>query len=402
MNISFDTSSQSILDGVRVLDVSRLLAGNVLSMLLGDFGADVIKVEPPEGDPLRDWKHNGSSLQWKTYGRNKRSIALDLRLSEARKIFLSIVRKSDVLIENFRPGTLENMGLGPETLHEVNPGLVIVRISGFGQTGPYALRPGFGTLVEAMSGLASQNGFADREPVLPPLGFADKITGVYGAMAVSMALLARDRGRAQGQVIDLSLLEPIVSLLGVEASIFAATGHTNKRSGSASNTTCPRNVYRCEDGRYVALSGATQAVAERVFIAIDKPEMNADPRFATNAARLKHREEVDAVIGDWFANKSRDEALDIMAAADVTVGPVNEIEDIVVDPHFQEREIFVDIEDRELGAVKVYNILPRFSETPGVWHRPAPELGEHAEEILAEVGYDAAAIAALESEAPLA
>jgi crotonobetainyl-CoA:carnitine CoA-transferase CaiB-like acyl-CoA transferase len=375
------------LDGVRVLDVSRLLAGNILSVLLGDFGAEVVKVEPPEGDPLRAWKHNGSSLQWKTYGRNKRSVMLDLKSESAHEALLAIAAKSDVFIENFRPGTLEKMGLGPEVLHALNPDLIIVRISGFGQTGPYAHRPGFGTIVEAMSGLASQNGFADREPVLPPLGFADKITGVYGAMAVSMALLARDRGHAKGQVIDLSLLEPIVSLLGVEATIFAATGHTHERCGSASNTTSPRNVYRCGDGHYIAVSAPMQRMAERLFTAIGRPEMNADPRYATNTARVEHRQGVDDAIGGWFATRTLHEALKHMGDADVTAGPVNDIEDIVSDAHFREREVLVDIADRELGEVKVYNILPRFSDTPGVWRYPAPDLGEHTEEILEEVGF---------------
>ncbi|GAA4337931.1 CoA transferase [Pigmentiphaga soli] len=392
MSISFDPSRQGILRGVRVLDLSRLLAGNVASALLGDFGAEVIKVEPPQGDPLRAWKHDGVSLQWKTYGRNKRSIMLDLRAEAGRQAARALAAASDVLIENFRPGTLERMGMGPAALHEANPGLVIVRISGFGQTGPYAGRPGFGTIVEAMSGLASQNGFADREPVLPPLGFADKITGVYGAMAVSMALLARRAGQAQGQVIDLSLLEPVVSLLGVEATIYAATGHVNERCGSASNTTSPRNVYRCADERYIAVSGSMQSMAQRLFIAIGRPEMNDDPRFATNAARVRHRAEVDAIVGGWFAARTLAESLRAMDEADVTAGPVNEIPDVVADPHVREREVFVDVEDGELGQVKLYNVLPRLSETPGVWRYPAPDLGEHAREILSEIGYDPALI----------
>jgi len=398
MTIQFDAQRQSILKGVRVLDISRLLAGNITSMLLGDFGAEVTKVEPPTGDPLRDWKHNDASLQWKTYGRNKRSIVLDIHAAGARKVLLALLAKYDVLIENFRPGTLENLGLAPSVLHEANPGLIIARISGFGQTGPYAQRPGFGTLVEAMSGLASQNGFADREPVLPPLGFADKITGVYGAMAVSMALIARNTSGGKGQVIDLSLLESIISLLGAEATIYAASGHLNERCGSGSNTTAPRNVYRCSDGRFVALSGSIQAMAQRVFIAIGKPEMNADPRFATNAARVRNRSLVDEAVGHWFAQRTREEALAAMEASDVTVAPVNDIADVVADPHVREREILVDVEDAQLGNITLYNILPRFSDTPGVWRRPAPELGQHTDQILAEAGYDDATIATLRRE----
>ncbi|QOG06803.1 CoA transferase [Aureimonas sp. OT7] len=386
--LRFDPARTGPMQGIRVVDLSRLVAGNMLSLQLADFGADVIKVEPPAGDPLRDWRDDGQSLHWKTYGRNKRSIMLNLRDDTHRHALLALLDTADVFIENFRPGTLERMGLAPATLLERNPDLIVVRISGFGQTGPYAQYPGFGTLVEAMSGFAARTGFPDREPVLPPLALADMIAGLQGAQAVSTALLARQRELARGQVIDLSLLEPIFSVLGPEAAIHRVTGKVKQRSGSASNTVSPRNVYRCGDDKYVALSGSTQVVAFRILEIIGRPDMKSDPRFATNADRVRHRDEIDAALGAWFATRDRDAALKEMRAAGATVGPVYDIADIAEDPHFHEREIVVEVEDADNGSLPMHNIVPRLSETPGAWRHPAPALGEHTEEILAELGLE--------------
>ena len=398
--IPFQPAAAGPLAGVRVLDLSRLVAGNMLSLQLADFGADVIKVEPPAGDPLRDWRDGGNELHWKTYARNKRSIVLNFRHAAAKDVLLRLVASADVLIENFRPGTVEEMGLGPDVLHGENPGLVIVRVSGFGQTGPYAPLPGFGTLVEAMSGFAARTGFADREPVLPPLAMADMIAGLYGAFAVVTALRARDHGDRSGggQVIDLSLLESMFSVLGPEAAIYRFTGVVKERIGSGSNTSAPRNVYRCADGDYVALSGSTGTMARRVFEVIGRPDMIADARFATNAARIEHRALVDAAVGAWFAGKCREEALRLMREADVTAGPVYTIADAMADAHFREREIIVEVGDAELGGIPMHNIVPRLSRTPGVMRRPAPRLGEHTDAVLAEAGFDADAIARLRKE----
>ena len=398
--IRFDPAATGPLSGIRVLDLSRLVAGNMLSLQLGDFGADVVKVEPPGGDPLRAWKEQGTSFFWKVYGRNKRSIALDLRREPAMAALWRLIEGADVLIENYRPGTLEKMGLAPETLLRRNPRLVLVRISGYGQTGPYAHLPGFGTIVEAMSGYAYRTGFPDREPVLPPLALADMIAGLYGAAATATALLARDKGEGKGQVIDLSLLEPIFSVLGPEAAIFRHTGAIKERVGSASNTSCPRNVYRCADGKYLALSGSTQSVAERIFHTIGRPDMIADPRFATNSDRVRHRDLVDAAIGAWFARHASAEALEIMRAAGATVGPIYSIADACADPHFRERGVFVDVEDDDFGTMPMHNVVPRLSETPGGFFRPAPELGADGEAILAEAGLDGAAIEAALEPAP--
>ena len=400
--IRFDDQTQGPLKGVRVLDLSRLVAGNMLSLQLGDFGADVIKVEPPGGDPLREWRDNGKSLHWKTYCRNKRSIVLNLRHAAAKDALLRLAATADVLIENYRPGTLEDMGLGPDVLLKANPDLIVVRVSGFGQTGPYAPLPGFGTLVEAMSGFASRTGFPDREPVLPPLALADMIAGVYGAFATVTALRARENGTAKGQVIDLSLLESVFSVLGPEAGIYATTGKVKERSGSASNTSSPRNVYRCSDGQYVAVSASIQAMAKRLFTVIGRPELIDDPRFRTNTDRVKHRTLVDEAVGAWFATKIRDEALRIMREASVTAGPVYNIADAIADPHFRERGIIVDVEDAEVGALPMHNILPRLSQTPGVWRRPAPGLGEHTDAVLTEAGFDAADITQLRKDGAVA
>src|SRR5207244_2394025 len=337
--IRFDPTQQGPLEGVRVVDLSRLVAGNMLSLQLADLGAEVTKVEPPHGDPLRDWLDDGQPLFWKVYARNKRSIVLNLRIAAGKEALLRLAQRADVLIENFRPGTLEQMALGPDLLLARNADLILVRISGFGQTGPYAQLPGFGTLVEAMSGLAARTGFPDREPVLPPLALADMIAGLYGANAVTTALFARERGRARGQIIDVSLLEAVFSVLGPEAAIFRATGRVKERTGSGSSTTAPRNVYRCADGKYLAMSASIQSMAKRVFEVIGRADMIDDPRFASNSERVRNRALVDEAVGGWFARRTREEALAHMRAAGVTVGPVYDIADAVSDAHFREREL---------------------------------------------------------------
>ncbi len=394
--IKFDPAAAGPLEGIRVLDLTRLVAGNMASLQLADFGADVIKVEPPSGDPLRDWRDGGHELHWKTYARNKRSIVLNFRHAAAKAALLRLAATADVLMENFRPGTLETMELGPEVLLETNPRLVVMRVSGFGQTGPYARLPGFGTLVEAMSGFASRTGFPDREPVLPPMAIADMVAGLYGAFAVMTALRARDHS-GRGQVIDLPLLEAMFSVLGPEAAIYRHTGVIKERAGSASNTSAPRNVYRCRDGGYVALSASTETMARRVFMTIGRQDMIADAQVSSNAARVKNRGLVDEAVGSWFAARTRDEGLQTMRDADVTVGPVYTIADAVGDAHFRERQVVVEVEDADLGAVPMHNIVPRLSESAGVWRRPAPRLGEHTDAVLAEAGFDAEAIAQMKT-----
>ena len=387
------------LDGVRVLDLSRLVAGNMVSSQLADFGAEVIKIEDPgKGDPLRAWRVNGHSLFWKTYARNKKSVTLDLRKARARELVLALVERTQVLIENFRPGTLEKMGLAPDVLHKRNPALVIVRVSGWGQTGPYAQKPGFGTLVEGMSGYAAKTGFPDRAPVLPPTALADMVAGLYGAYATMVALREVESKGGKGQVIDLSLLEPIHSVIGADAATYKAAGIVPKRQGSRSNVTSPRNVYRTRDGRWISISASMQSMAERLYAAVGVPDMTKDPRFADNTARLAHAAEADRPVVEFIARHDCAECLAIFEKAEVTAAPIYDIDQFVADRHVQERQILLDVPDDEIGSVTVHNVIPRLSATPGAMRRPAPKLGQHTEEVLADVGIKPADMAVLRAE----
>jgi crotonobetainyl-CoA:carnitine CoA-transferase CaiB-like acyl-CoA transferase len=395
---SFDPASGP-LAGVRVIDLSRLVAGNAVSSQLADFGAEVIKIEDPvRGDPLRAWQSRGVSVHWKLYARNKKSVALSLRQPKGRELLLDLAASSEVLIENFRPGTLEKMGLGPEVLQARNPRLVIVRVSGWGQSGPYRDRPGFGTLVESMSGYAARTGFADREPVLPPTALADMIAGLYGAFAVMVALRRVEVDGGGGQVIDLPLLDPIFSFIATEAPIYRLTGEIRPRTGSRSETTSPRNVFRTKDGRYIGISASIQAMAERLFRAIGREDMTTDPRFRTNSDRVRHAKECERPIAAFIASRTLDENMAVFAAAEVTAAPVYDIDQFLADPHVQEREIVVEMPDPDLGRIAMHNIIPRLSETPGRLRTPAPSLGEHTEEILGQFGIDRATLEELARE----
>lgn len=384
----FEPERSGPLKGVHVLDLSRLVCGNMLTLQLADFGAEVVKLEAPgRGDTLRDWRENGIAVHWKVYARNKKSITLDLKSAEAPAVILDLVKSFDVLVESFRFGYLERLGVGPDRLLEANPRLVIVRISGFGQTGPYRKRPGFGTLVEAMSGFAARNGFADREPVLPPLALADMIAGLYGAMATVIAVRNVEQNGGSGQVIDLSLLESVFSVLGPEAAIHRLTGKLRKRVGSGSEGSSPRNVYATNDGGWVAISASTQTMAERLLKAVGHGDMLEDPRFRTNAERVKHRALVDEAVGGWIRQRSLDEAIAYFEEAGVTAAPVYDIAQFLQDRHVQERGIVVDLPDDEMGTVTMHDIVPRLSGTPGVIRTPAPSVGQHNDEIYAGIGY---------------
>ncbi len=381
----FDPQAIGPLSDIRVLDLSRLVAGNMLSAYLADFGADVIKVEREgSGDDLRNWKEAGWDIYWKVYGRNKRSLVLDLKADEGLDTLKKLVCHSQILIENFVPGGLEKMGLAPEVLMALNPALVIVRVSGWGQTGPYSHKPGFGTLVEAMSGFAHLNGYADRPPVLPPLALADMIAGIYGAAGVLTALrVAEKEGR--GQVIDLSLFEPIFSVISSEAAKYKVTGEATMRAGNQSSHTAPRNIYACSDSRFVAMSGSMQSMAMKIFDTMGRADLKTDPKFATNDARVANRDELDAIIGQYIGARTQEENLAIFEAAGVTVGPVCSVADLVDHPFVTGRQAIVEMEDRDLGSLPMHNVIPRLSETPGAFRRPAPRLGEHTQEIMDEL-----------------
>jgi formyl-CoA transferase len=392
---NYDPCARGTLEGIRVLDLSRLVAGNQLTQVLGDYGAEVIKVEPPAGDTLRAWRIKGVETNWKVYARNKKSLCLELRVREAREALLKLVSIAHVFVESFRPGTLEKMGLGPDVLLAQNPQLVIVRISGFGQDGPYRRRPGFGTLVEGMSGFASFNGFADREPVLPPMYLADTLAGLYGSTAVMIALREVEQKGGKGQVIDLSLLDPMFAVLGPQAANYQLTGKVKPRTGSRSTNAGPRNAYRCSDGHYVCLSASTQKMAERVFRSIGRPDLVDNPRYLTNEDRVKNAAELDAIIGPFIAEKTQAENVAFFEQAEVTIGPIYDISQIVEDPHFIERELIADYPDADMETFPMHHVVPRLSGTPGTIRTPAPRLGEHNRELLGEIGVDAAGYKAL-------
>ena len=394
-HIKFEPDATPPLTGIRVVDLSRLVAGNMISLQLADHGAEVIKIEDPDkGDPLRAWRTKGQSLHWKVYARNKKSFAINLRPAVAKQALHDLLDTTQVLIENFRPGTLESMGFAPAVLHERNPGLIIVRVTGFGQDGPYRDRPGFGTLVEAMSGFASKNGFADRPPVLPPLALADMVAGLYGAYAVMIALREVEKG-GKGQVIDLPLLDPIVSILGPEAAIYTVSGELSPRTGSRSITTSPRNTFRTSDDRYIAISASIQAMSERLMRAIGRADMIDDPRFRTNTDRLHHVDECEGPIADFIAARTLAENMAVFEAAEVTATPVYDIDQFLDDPHVQARGVIVEAPDAEAGSVLMHNIIPRLSDTPGKLRLPAPDLGQHTREILAGLGYTEEKLTAL-------
>jgi len=394
----FQTHTGCPLDGVRVLDLSRVVAGNMVSLTLADFGAEVIKIETPEGDPLRDWLVAGIAANWKVYARNKKSVCINLRKEDGKHLLLRLAQTAHVLIENFRPGTLEKMGLGPEVLRERNPGLVIVRVTGWGQTGPYRHRPGFGTLAEGMSGFAALNSFADREPVLPPMQLADCTAGLYGAFAAMVALREVEVGRGSGQVIDVSLIEPLFAFMGPQAAAYKASGRVRPRTGSRSTTAAPRNAYRTRDDRWVCMSASTQAMTERLLRAVGRPDLIDDPRYRTNAERVKHAAELDVIVQEFIGRMTLEQNLAFFDKAEVTVGPIYDISQIVEDPHVRAREMVLELPDDELGAIPMHCVVPRLSKTPGAIRRPAPKLGEHNSEILGALGLTPAELARLARE----
>jgi crotonobetainyl-CoA:carnitine CoA-transferase CaiB-like acyl-CoA transferase len=385
----FARDAAAPLDGVRILDLSRLVAGNALTHVLADFGAEVVKVERPgQGDDLRNWRVEGVSIHWKVYARNKKSITVNMRSERGRAILLDLVKTSQMLVENFLPGTLEQWELGPEVLHAANPKLVIVRISGWGQSGPDRSVPGFGSLVEARSGFAAMNGFADRPPVLPPLALADMVAGLYGAVAALVALRHCEVDQGKGQVVDLPLFDPLLSILGPQAALYELTGELPERLGSRSNLTAPRNSYRCRDGQFVALSASMQSMYERLMRTIGRPELIEDNRFLTNSDRVRNNDQLDRVVAQFIESHDQYDVLQIFRDAGVTVGPVHDTLGMLNDPLVKENKVMVRLPDEEIDSVVMHNVAARLSETPGLIRSPAPTLGEHNSEILGDIGID--------------
>lgn len=355
------------LRGVRVLDVAHVIAGPGAATRLGDFGADVLKVEHPRGDTARalGWKARGVALWWKHLGRNKRPVTLDLSHPKGRDLLLRMVENADVLVESFRPATLEGWGLGPQDLLARNPGLVVLRVSGFGQTGPYRRRPGFGTLAEALSGYVHMTGDPDRPPVLPPIALADEVAALLGAFAAMVALYHRDARGGQGQVIDLSLVEGLFGITGPVAAVFDTLGLVSGRHGNRIPYAAPRGAYETSDGQWVALSGTSQSVAERILRAIERPDLADDPRFATNEARVEHAVELDAIIAEWMGRHTLDQAMGAFDAHEAAAAPIYDIRQIAADIQYRARDVLVRVPDEELGEVLLPESQPRLSETPG-------------------------------------
>ena len=380
----FDPARRGPLHGLRVVDLSRLVAGNTATRVLADAGAEVIKIEPPEGDTLRAWRLEGVETSWKTICRNKRSVCLNLREPAAIAIVKRLAEGAAILVESFRPGVLEAMGLAPETLHAINPRLVILRVSGWGQDGPFRHKPGFGTLVEGYSGFAAINGFEDREPVLPPMFMGDTYAGLHGA-AATMIALRHAEATGEGQVVDLSLFEPLFAVLDPQMANWRITRRKKPRTGSRSTNTAPRNAYATKDGGWVCLSASTQGMTEKLFRAIGREELLADPRYATNPQRVRHAAELDAIIGGFVGAMTLAECCAFFDTAGVTIGPIMDAERLEQDPYTLGREALVEVPDQDMpgGFLPMSGETPRLSRTPNTLRRPAPRLGQDNDDILA-------------------
>lgn len=377
------------LEGVKILDISTMLAAPWSATHLSDFGAEVIKVEHPVyGDHARRYgkQKDNIPLLWKSLNRNKKSITLDLGKPEGQKIIKDNIHQFDVIIENFRPGTMERWGLSYEELAKLNPKLVMLRTSGFGQDGPYSNRRGFGTVAEGMSGFTSINGAKSGPPILPGIPLADGVSGVFGALSIMIALFERSKNEKQlGQCIDISLYEPLMRFLEPQLIAYDQLGIISERVGNSSLQTAPRNAYQTKDGNWIALSASTQSIAENLFKAIGRPELIQDERFKTNKSRLKNVKELDEILSEWIGQREMKEVVTIINDSGAVVGPMYDVSQIYEDPHYKERGSFVNIEDDELGRMNIPNVFAKFSRTPGRVRTTGPHKGEHNREILQDL-----------------
>ena len=375
------------LENFKILDLSRLAAGNMVSHMFADFGADVIKVEKPgKGDDLRNWQVNDIAHWWAVYSRNKRSLALNLKEKEGLNLLKELVKSADVFIENFVPGTLEKWGIGPDELSELNKNLIILRISGWGQTGIYKDAPGFGSLVEGMSGFASMTGEEDQKPLLPPLALADMVAGLTGFGAILMALIASKKNQLGGQVIDLSLFEPLFSILGPWAASYKISGKIPPRMGNRSNVAAPRGIYKTKDNKFVSLSASMQSMWEKLAITIGARDLIKDIRFKTNSDRLSNQDDLDDVISKFIKKFDREPLLKKFLQAGITVGPVLDISEIIEHPYVLDREILMEHYNSEYGNILMHQAFPRLSKTPGKIRHSAPSLGGDTDVVLKEIG----------------
>jgi len=388
------------LAGLRVLDVATLFAGPLAATFLGDFGADVVKIEHPKGDPVRlhGPTKDGVPLWWKVVGRNKRAVTLDLSKPAGQALLRELLKSADVLVENFRPGTLERWNLAPDRLLAERPGLIVLRTTGFGQLGPYAHRPGFGTLAESLSGFAHLTGQPDGPPTLPPFALADGIAALAGTIAVVMALYHRDARGGRGQVIDLAIIEPILTILGAQPTVYDQLGVVPTRTGNRTPNTAPRNTYRTRDGKWVAVSTSAQTVAERVMRLVGRPDFIEAPWFGSGAERARHADELDAAVGAWIAARDLDEVVRAFEAAEAAVAPIYDVADVMKDPQYQALGSIVSVPDAELGEVKMQNVLFRMLGTPGRVRWAGRRLGEDNAAVYGELGVSPERLAALRAD----
>ncbi len=392
------------LAGLRVIEMGQLIAGPFAGKLLAEFGADVVKIEPPgAGDPLRQWRlvKDGTSVWWQVSSRNKRSIAIDLRTAEGQEIARRLVAEADVLIENFRPGTLEGWGLGWDDLKALNPGLVMLRISGYGQTGPYRDLPGFGVIGEAMGGLRHLTAEPGRVPVRVGVSIGDTLAALHGAFGVLAALYHRRTHGGPGQVIDVALTESVLNVMESLIPEYSAFGAVREAAGSALPGIAPSNAYRCSDG-YVLIAGNGDSIFKRLMGAIGRADLAGDARFASNVGRVAHVEEIDAAIGAWTAGRAVADAIDAMSAARVPAGKVYTAKDVCEDPHFRARDMILRQETRDGYALDVPGVVPKLSATPGTLRTSAPHLGDDTDAVLGEAGYAPADIDALRAKGVVA
>ena len=395
------------LQGLRVIELGQLLAGPFAGCMLGYFGAEVIKVEPPGGDPIRNWREvkDGTSLWWRSLARNKKCISLDLKAAEGRDIVRQLFVTADVVIENFRPGVMESWGLDPESLRQENPRLIYARISGYGQTGPYSNKPGFASACEGISGFRYLNGYPDNVPVRPNLSLGDTVSGLHAVIGIMMALHARDQKSeeqlGQGQVVDVALYESMFNLLEAVIPEYHGAGIVRQPSGTTVTGIVPTNTYKCADGKYLVIGGNGDSIFVRLMQAVGRDDMAQDKAYATNADRVRYESKIDDVLKLWCANHSLEDALGILESKRVPCGPVYNAEDMLDDPHFNQRGLFEQVEING-KPLKIPAILPKLKETPGGTEWPGPELGSHTDEVLAGLGLDNQTIADLKASGVIA
>ena len=370
------------LEGVRVIELGQLLAGPFTGTILAYFGAEVIKVEPPTGDPIRGWRlvRNGTSLWYRSLGRNKKSVTLDLKTERGRELALQLLDSADVLIENFRPGQMEKWGLGPEQVKARNPGLVYARISGYGQSGPYADKPGYASVTEAFAGFRYLNGMPGQAPVRPNISMGDSLAAIHAALGIALALLHRDRG-GRGQVVDVALYESMFNLMEAIVPEFDGAGAIRGPSGTTITGIVPTNTYRCDDDVYVVIGGNGDSIFKRLMTAAGRSDMAENPAMANNAGRVRHEAEIDEALALWCAAHSSSHIISSLEEVGVPVGPIYNVEDMMADPHYQARGLFEQVEiDGE--PLKIPAIMPRLAGTPGRTDWPGGAVGSHNEEIL--------------------